>query len=390
MKERIRRFLESKLPSADGLDGTVAATGLGRVQLDGGWVYDDELGFKHTDAIHTGDGINGTNTFYSYEEDGARRIVNFADRPRRIHTYGDSFTHCDQVNDGETWQEAVAAHLQEPVLNYGVGGYSVYQAYRRMRRVRRQPGGDIAEFIILNIFDDDHYRNLISWLRPGRSFSLARPHLRVNVAEGKFVERNNPIPSAARVHDLRDLDFVCSEFAEDPMVYLSIAVESATAGESREAATFLSAGCERLGVAVPDNSDVEKAVDAAFTRAALASTRHVVELVGRFCAENAIALMFVLSYRDRSLRSVLAGGERYDRDFAAWLKDRGKPVVDMCEAFKTEYDHAQVDLDDFVKRYYIGHHTPSGNNYTAWTVMDPLVDLLDPKPVPYRPDIGTG
>ena len=26
----------------------------------------------------------------------------FADRPCRVNTYGDSFTHCDQVSDGET------------------------------------------------------------------------------------------------------------------------------------------------------------------------------------------------------------------------------------------------------------------------------------------------
>jgi hypothetical protein len=48
-------------------------------------------------------------------------------RACRVHTYGDSFTHCDQVSDGETWQEFLAAHLQEPVKNFGVGGYSVFQ-----------------------------------------------------------------------------------------------------------------------------------------------------------------------------------------------------------------------------------------------------------------------
>ena len=29
------------------------------------------------------------------------------------------------MNDGETWQEYLAAHLREPIRNYGVGGYSV-------------------------------------------------------------------------------------------------------------------------------------------------------------------------------------------------------------------------------------------------------------------------
>lgn len=74
---------------------------------------------------------------YDYEADGARKLVNCPERPCRVHSYGDSFTHCDQVSDGETWQECLAAHLREPIRNYGVGGYSVYQAYRRMRAVER-------------------------------------------------------------------------------------------------------------------------------------------------------------------------------------------------------------------------------------------------------------
>src|SRR5207249_3561212 len=122
----------------------------------GGWVFDADVGWALCDAIRT-DGVDKSRTFYHYEPDGARRVVNSPDRDGRVHTYGDSFTHCDQVSDGETWQEYLAAHLQEPIRNYGVGGYSAYQAYCRMLKVEeRRP----AKYVILNIFDDDHYRNL--------------------------------------------------------------------------------------------------------------------------------------------------------------------------------------------------------------------------------------
>lgn len=62
---------------------------------------------------------------------GARKMQAYADRPCRINSYGDSFTSCEQVSDGETWQEVLARHLCEPVRNYGIGGYSVYQSYLR-------------------------------------------------------------------------------------------------------------------------------------------------------------------------------------------------------------------------------------------------------------------
>jgi len=72
--------------------------------------------------------------------------------------YGDSFTQCHQVSDGETWQEILAAHFGEPIRNFGVGGYGVYQAYRRMRRIEATT--DSALYVILNIFSADHVRNL--------------------------------------------------------------------------------------------------------------------------------------------------------------------------------------------------------------------------------------
>jgi hypothetical protein len=56
-----------------------------------------------------------------YGPDGARRMIANVEEACRISTYGDSFTHGDRVNDGETWQEQVAPRLGEPLNNFGVG-----------------------------------------------------------------------------------------------------------------------------------------------------------------------------------------------------------------------------------------------------------------------------
>ena len=395
MEAEIRAYLETLLPTREELQRPVASTGPDGVHPNRGWVYDAELGFVHMPSIHSGDGVNGTNTFYDYEEDGARKLISCADRPCRIHSYGDSFTHCDQVNDGETWQEYLASHLQEPIRNYGVGGYSVYQAYRRMRKVR--DAGERAEYIILNIYDDDHYRNLITWLRPPRTAAglpsnsprtrprttlLTRPHLQVDVRANTCVECDNRMATADDLNMLRDLDYVCAEFGEDPLVYLALATEA----EGERSIAYLDKACERFGLTVPAGAaeGIEAAVEAVFTEAAVFSTRHLVELVERFCADNRIKLIFVLSYSQASIRSVLDGDERFDQGFVDWLKRRSHPVVDMCESFKTEFEHSIFDLDTFLKRYYIGHHTPLGNTFAAGAMMDEVVNWLDPKPVTYE------
>ena len=59
--------------------------------------------------------------------EGERLLSNYSEKKCRINTYGDSYTMCHQVSDHETWQEVLAAHIQEPIRNFGIGGWSVYQ-----------------------------------------------------------------------------------------------------------------------------------------------------------------------------------------------------------------------------------------------------------------------
>jgi hypothetical protein len=185
--------------------------------------YDPELGWVHHEAIGS-TGVDGSKVFYSYESDGARKLVNFPDKPSRIRTYGNSFTHCSQANNNETWEEYLAAHIQEPVRNYGVGGYSVYQAYRRMLKVERQiPGG----YIILNIWDDDHYRNLDAWrsirFGYGSRCGFTLPHLRVDVAKGICKQMENVSKTPEDLYRLCDEDYLWPTFKDDPVLKMVMA-----------------------------------------------------------------------------------------------------------------------------------------------------------------------
>jgi hypothetical protein len=99
--------------------------------------YDNELGFLHRDRRFkegTKEGTEDSICTYTYDASGERHTIMHASKPCRINTYGNSFTSCEQVNDGESWQEVLAAFLGEPVRNYGIGGYSVYEAHLRMKR----------------------------------------------------------------------------------------------------------------------------------------------------------------------------------------------------------------------------------------------------------------
>ncbi len=122
--------------------------------------FDAELGYILHDST-VKDGLDGSYSIYRYYASGERRMLNYVEQPCRINTYGDSFTQCHQVSDGETWQEYLAAHLGEPIRNFGVGGYGVYQAYRRM--LREEKTASSGEYIIHKIWVDDHFRSIFKW-----------------------------------------------------------------------------------------------------------------------------------------------------------------------------------------------------------------------------------
>lgn len=76
----------------------------------------------------------------------------------RVLCFGDSFTHCDEVGNHDTWQhhaEVAAPHME--FLNFGVPGYGLTQAYLRYLEVApRYP----AHFVIIGCMTEDTKRGV--------------------------------------------------------------------------------------------------------------------------------------------------------------------------------------------------------------------------------------
>ena len=126
--------------------------------------FDPEIGYFPRNVVLK-DGMDFCFTTYTYEPTGQRKMINYSDQPCRINTYGDSFTQSQQVSDDESWQERLAAHIGEPIRNFGIGGHSVFTACKRAMKM--EVGECSAKYILLTIYDDDHVRNLDAsrWIR---------------------------------------------------------------------------------------------------------------------------------------------------------------------------------------------------------------------------------
>jgi len=382
-EERARQYLRRIIPTRDQVERFVQCGGPeGGLSRNMGWLFDSELGWVLCNSIRPYS-VDGSKGFYSYEPDGARRVVNFPDRPCRIHTYGNSFTHCDQVSDGETWQEFLAAHLQEPIRNYGIGGYSVYQAYLRMLRVEAKYP---AEYIILNIWDDDHYRNLDSWrairfgARTPCGFTL--PYLQVGVSRGLCMRMPNLCSSASEVYRLCDEEFVWKHFGTDPVLKLMLAKSA----KRDTAEVLIREAAEAFGIPEDSYASMEpaQAIQKVHTEAALFATKQVIRWTEEFIQKTGKKFMLILSFSQHNIARELRALPRFDQSFVDWLRNKPYPVIDMRDAFRSDYQTCKTSPEDYLKRYYIGHHTPAGNFFTAWALKRHVVDWLQPRPAPYR------
>lgn len=376
-------YLESIAPTAQRVKQfTEIMSAEDSIRRSNGWTYDSTLGWIHCPAVHP-NGVDGSKTYYSYEPDGARKVIHHTDQSCRIHAYGNSFTHCDQVSDGETWEEYLAAHLREPIRNYGVGGFSVYQAYRRMQIVEANRS---AEYIILNIFEDDHYRNLDAWrsirVGAGSSCGFTLPHLRVNLEKDRCEPVENLLATRNSVAHLRDASYRAQTFGNDPILKLKMALK---ARNSINQDTVRNIATE-FGYPETQLPDAPAAIQIRkiHTEAALFATSKIIEWTEDYAQQHGKKLMLLLSFGRGRMKEALTGKPLFDQTLITELSRKTYPVIDLRDAFGEAYRSFKGSADEFLAPHYNGHHTPRGNFFTAWAIKGQIVRWLNPAPAPYR------
>lgn len=248
-----------------------------------------------------------------------------------------------------------------------------------------------APWVILNIFDNDHYRNLDS-IR-GRNRGLAGftlPSLQVDVENDRVTERPNSCPNVEDVYRLQDLDWVLARFGNDPIVDYAVTKEAGVTPDALEriAAKFgLTSYYQRNDGQRAGN--LEDELDRLYRKAAFFATRKVLEMTEQYLDQRGKKLLVVLSYSPRRLGPYLAAEQvpgQEDQEFLNFLATRDYPVVDLRTHHTAEFDQFRGGVDVYLKRYYNGngHYNPAGNLFTAMTIKAAVVRWLDPKPKTYQ------
>ncbi|NJN27850.1 MAG: hypothetical protein HC819_18700 [Cyclobacteriaceae bacterium] len=84
------------------------------------------------------------------------------------------------------------------------------------------------------------------------------------------------------------------------------------------------------------------------------------------------------------LNSLLAKQSRYDAEIVDYLKSNEINYFDMNLVHVEDYKSFNLSVEDYYKRYFIGHYNPSGNHFFAYSIKPKIVEWLNPKPITYR------
>lgn len=173
--------------------------------------YDELLGW--TIAPNRQNSEYGT---YSSSAEGLRSPgpgVKFADQPvsTRIALIGDSYTFAEEVSFEESWGHQLERQLGTDfqVLNFGVMGYGIGQAYLRYMKEVRPWHPDI---VMLGFIDHnlDRAMGVYSFLTfPTSSSPYAKP--RFVMKDQKLVLLNTPLPMPSQIfsaRSIRDLPYI--------------------------------------------------------------------------------------------------------------------------------------------------------------------------------------
>jgi hypothetical protein len=253
------------------------------------------------------------------------------------------------------------------------------------REEKRTP----TEYIVFNIYDDDHYRNLIGWwniLRRWKHFGFPTlPYLKVNLATKEYVECKNPCPTKESLYNLCNFDWIYETFKDDFTVKIMVAranIQEKTPEKSYDDIQNLALK-HGINTRIDSTRKLIATIDKLYSDAALFASMRIIEKVEKFAAVNGKKILYVLSFSPKNIEKRIKEGGRFDLDFVNFLKKKNLPYIDLMEAHVADFALFKTNIEDYLKRYYIGHYNPLGNFFEAFAIKNKLVEMLEPEPMSY-------
>lgn len=302
----------------------------------------------------------------------------------RIATFGDSFTHCDDVGNDETWQFFMESERPDfEVLNFGVGAYGLDQAYVRYKNKGRRYDTD---FVLIGFMPENIYRmvnTFRAFYQADTGLPLSKP--RFVLEDDGIVLMPNPLPTLAHYQELLDNpEDKFPEMGAHDYFYHQRYVSGPF--DWSPAVRMIKMMIERFRVRFSDKEPILKGVFNERSEA-FAVTTKVFDLFYRACQEHAIPVIVVFPHRGN-----MDQAHRYNiREYAPLLdyfESKGYRYIDLMDAFAVELRRGNI-ADLFAGL----HYSARGNRLAASYIFKYLDGCAMPqgRAAPaHRPSVPAG
>ncbi len=342
------------------------------------------------------DGVDRSATISTVQKNGARTQLVYANKPCRINTYGNSFTQCHQVSDGETWQEYLAAHLGEPIRNFGMGGHGTYQAYRRM--LKEENSKNAAQHVILYLWGDDHVRSVLRsrylyfthWTKEmteregiGKTFhGNFWANIEMDPETGELIEKENLISRKKDLYNMTDANWMYENLKDDLMLQMGLYTDNLIYDfdtvKVKKIAKWLNYPFDTDTI-----TDYKPALKGLMNKYGFAATKYILEKTRTFVENNNKKLLVVI-FDPWVTDCLLRGKPRYEQEIVDYLNENKYHYFDMNLVHVEDYKNFKIPIGDYYKRWSIGHYSPAGNHFFAFSIKPKILEMLDPKPITYQ------
>ncbi len=310
----------------------------------------------------------------------------------RALCFGDSFTHCDEVANDQTWEHYAEQTGGMEFLNFGVGGYGMTQALLRYLHEGRRFETDV---VILGCMSNDVRRSVNAYY----PFRLTDPSESPNVmgipystldASGGLVLNPNPLPDAdayrellanpgKRLRELSRLDLLFHPAPPTPMLTL---IKSKAGDEITEAWSDFSFQMQRnFNAVIKSKSRVTKELpigeDNVFDTRSPVFTINL-RLFDRFVSEvksaGAKPLILWLPGRKDFARQ-REGREMVYKPFADYLKAKSYDFIDVMDWIAADLPGEKGVAPD-KELFVISHYSPKVNQVIGHRIADHVRELI--------------
>jgi hypothetical protein len=110
----------------------------------------------------------------------------------------------------------------------------------------------------------------------------------------------------------------------------------------------------------------------------------ILKKVKAFAQKNNKNLLVVVFDPYKVMSALMMDQPRIDTKMIDFLKTEGFNYFDMNIVHAEDFKKGNLSMQDYYRKYFVGHYDPAGNMFFAFSIKNTLVSWLNPKPVTYQ------